>query len=255
MEAIKSFQELEEWIKLQQLVRWIISYDKVDSGDKPARVACQAYADKPQEDNLEYTENCLKFAKGQRLYIRGWRSEKATVSPCYAEILIPGSSDYTSMPQPMQQMVGAAPSIDKDQLMADIRKQIQVEFDAKEIERKRKELDAERKSLDDEKNSFMGVMAHYFAPVAQALMAKAKIPVTGIEQTAGGEVIADTISPAEQEDSSDDVFTDEEAAELESLLERLKIAEPEYMQLLRRVVELAEAKDGTYTMARGFLLK
>lgn len=256
MEVIKSYEELEEFIKLQQLARWIIAYDKWDNGDKPARVACATFKDGDQKSNLEYTESCLRYAKNTRLYMKGWR-DSATTSPCYAEIMIPGSQEISPIQQ-MQQMVGTTqqPAFDREELMRDIRNQVKNEYEAKELERKKKELEDERKAINEERNSFMGVMAHYFAPVAQMLAQKAGVPVTGI-LNAGGEVAADTIKPAgtSPEEQNQEDFTDEEAAELESILLRLKKAEPEYMQLLQRVVELAEAHDSTYTMARGFLLK
>ena len=251
MEAITNWSNLEQWIRMQKLVRWIISFDKVEAGDKPSRILCNTFKENTFEENLAYTENCLKYSHGAHLYIRGWRTDGGTVSPAYAEIQFGGDENYL---QQMRQMIGATqqPAIDREQLMSDIRKQVETEFERKELERQRKELEDERKEFRSERDSAMGVLAHYLAPVAQAFAAKIQAPITGI-QTAGGAVEADSIKPTGSADT-EDVFTDEEASELESLLERLKAAEPEYMQLLRRVVELAEAKDSTYTMARGFLL-
>lgn len=254
MEVITNWPKLEQWIRLQRLARWIISFDKVEAGEKPSRILCNTFKENTFEENLSYTENCLSYSHGAHLYIRGWRSDGGTTSPAYAEIQF-GGEEGSSILQQMQQMIGATNhNFDKEQLMADVRKQVENEYERKELERMRKELEEERKELHSEKESAMGILAHYLAPVAQAFVAKMQAPITGI-QTAGGTVEADAIKPTGAPSEQEDVFSDEEAAELETLLERLKAAEPEYLQLLRRVVELAEANDSTYTMARGFLLK
>lgn len=256
MEAITNWPKLEQWIRMQNLVRWIISYDKVDAGEKPSRVLCNTFKENNLEENLKYTENCLNYSKGARLYIRGWRSDNGTTSPAYAEIQFGGDEQQGISMQAIQQMIGATqaqPSFNKEQLMKDIRQQVENEFERKELERQKKEIEEERKELAEQRNSALGLLANYLAPVAQALAGKISAPITGI-QTAGGTVEADAIKPA-AEPEAEDPFSDEEAEELEQLLVRLKSAEPEYMQLLRRVVELAEAHDSTYSMARGFLLK
>lgn len=222
MEAITNWPQLEQWIRMQRLVRWIISFDKVEAGDKPSRILCNTFKENTFEENLSYTENCLKYSHGAHLYIRGWRTDGGTVSPAYAEIQIGGEDNYSGIMQQMQKMIGATqhPAIDRDQLMSDIRKQVETEYERKELERMRKEIEDERKELHSERDSALGVLAHYLAPVAQALAGKLSAPITGI-QTAGGTVEADAIHAAAPE-AAEDVFTDEEAAELESLLERLK---------------------------------
>ena len=255
MDAIKSYQQLEEFIRLHKLVRWMVTYDKTDAGEKPSRLLLNAYKDAPLEENLEYTKNALQYSNGTRLFFKGWRTDTATTAPIYAEIYLAGNDQpYGMLPQQMQQMIGATPStFDKDELIKQVKQEMQNEFDRRELERERKQIEEERKSLNEEKNSAMGLLAQYLAPVAQAMASKARVPITGI-QTAGGTVEADAIRPTGSEETEPEIFTDEEAEKLESLLARLKAAEPEYMALLEKVVELAEAHDGTYTMARGILL-
>ena len=50
-------------------------------------------------------------------------------------------------------------------------------------------------------------------------------------------------------------FTDEEGEKLTALMSRFKKVEPQYMELIEAVVEMAERGDSTYTMAKGFLIK
>ena len=49
-------------------------------------------------------------------------------------------------------------------------------------------------------------------------------------------------------------FTDEEEEELYALLAEFKSVEPDYLPMLRKVVEMAKANDTTYQMAKKFLV-
>ena len=151
-------------------------------------------------------------------------------------------------------------------------------FERERLEQERKELRDEKREFERVKNGAIGLVVQKFAPVVDALAGRlAPLPrVAGVD--AENPVHAQVIKPIsehkpEQEQPEDpeqpeqpeqqdpvagddqDVFTDEESDELFALMARFKAVEPQYMDLLRAVVQMAESGDSTYTMAKGFLLK
>lgn len=280
MEAhvLTTVDQVQQWIELQRLERWTISADKADSTNQQQKVIAMTMKDQSMEDRIEYTKKALSMFPGMKLYARGFR-EGTTICPCYAEICIGGAEkeQNTALDQ-IKQMIGttmmapAAKPIDEEALAERIRKEVRYEYQEQELERQRKDFEAERKEFNEQKDGVMGLLVHYLAPVAQQLaqnLTGGRTHITGVE-TAGGEVEADAIRPtvatpvadpvaqpaeAEAEEEADSIFSDEEAEQIETLLARLKAAEPRYLEMLQRVVEMAEAGDTTYQMAKGFLLK
>ena len=136
--------------------------------------------------------------------------------------------------------------------------EIRAEYEKKEYERLRKELDDDRKRFEDEKASAMGALAHYFAPIGQALLGSRRM-VAGVDAErpvhAAPIVAEEHTEGPDDEKQEEEIFTEEESDKLFELMARFKKAEPDYLKLITRVVEMAESGDGAYTAAKGFLLK
>lgn len=256
--VLTTWSEVEDWIDRNNLEKWTISVDRQESGEKATRIVCQTIPEDDMQTKKRYTEACLNASRGLKLYARGYRNTKATNGAFYTEIMIGGDRGY--MPAQMQQMIGAAqqPSLDRESLAADIRRQVLNEVAEQRLKEDRARLEEERKEFREQQDSAMGALIHYLGPIGKQLLQNLTGGGTAITgtQVAGGTVQADKIEAVDaKKEEVQDAFSEEEAAQIESLLTRFKAVEPDYMQLLTRVVEMAESGDITYTTAKGFLMR
>lgn len=249
-----NWQDVKEWIEDNKLQRYTFRSEKQAEG---TRANCVVFAYDSQdtpEENLRLCEKRLQAASGQHLYGTGFRTTANTGGLC-VEV------QYTGMQQ--QQvfgcgtgMVGA--SIDEEAITARIRKELKQEMELEELRRREKEIEAREKEYEAQKSSVLGGIFTYLAPyLPQLLGANSMANVAG----AGGPVQAERIIPAdpapaaeaEEEDPND--LPDEEAAKIYELIKRFRSVEPEYLQLIESVVEMAEKKDPMYGVAKNFLVK
>ncbi len=246
-------------------------------------------SDKSLEENKQVAERILQRCAGEIMYMTVWRTDAARTGGCKYAILY--DSAPIQLPQQQQQVAGGAGlygvaggGVNIDKLSADIEQRILNKYERERLERLEKDLREQKRALDQEKSSALGLLAGYLAPVAQQLAGKLNhLPrVAGVdaqqpvhaqvikpisehkpdepeqehnEPESGDDRSHDVRITEQSEASEQDVFTDEESDELFALMARFKAVEPQYMDLLRAVVEMAENGDGTYKMAKGFLLK
>lgn len=255
------WQQVEDWIIDNRFQRWIFYKNNPDNKADGERsndkiVDSKFYNDDSREEKLRFTQKYLE-QWGNRAYGVAFQSTTATTGGAQCVVCLDGTST-----QPTQSaIVGAiGATVDVEAIKSQVREQVKMEYDRMDYERKRKELDQERKEFERDKNSAIGVMVGYLKPIIDGLGQRR---VAGVDSTT--DVQAHRITPIEDEQPEQEqfaeeiqeqsVFTDEEGDKLFSLMERLKAVEPDYMQMLESVVTMAEAKDGTYQMARSFLLK
>ena len=253
---ITQWHQLEDWIRDYGIVKWTISRSDPTrkSGDSPSWdriVDTSNFKEAGLEQKLEITKRTLEIY-GDRCYIQGYGSDGSNRPTMWNEICLSSAS-------PQQPTIGMVPqptagTVDEATLAERIRKELQVEFDRREYERERKEFERERKEFESAKNSTLGAIVGYLQPYLPTLTAAlGRKSVAGLD--APHDVEAERIESTNEE-PEENVFTDEEAETLMNLMERFKKVEPEnYLKLLSRMVEMAEAGDGTYTMAKQFLLK
>ena len=246
-------------------------------------------SDKSLEENKQVAERILQRCAGEIMYMTVWRTDAARTGGCKYAILY----DSAPVQLPQQQVAGGAGlygvaggGVDIDKLTADIEARLQTKFERERLDRELKELRDEKREFERVKNGAIGLIVQKFSPVVDALASRvAPLPrVAGVdaEHPVHAQVIkpisehqepeagerAERVEPESGDDLSHDVriteqpevseqevFTDEESDELFALMARFKAVEPQYMDLLRAVVEMAENGDSTYTMAKGFLLK
>ena len=245
-------------------------------------------SEKSLEENKQVAERILQRCAGEIMYMTVWRTDAARTGGCKYAILY----DSAPMQLPQQQQVAGGaglygtPSggVDIDKLTADIEARLQTKFERERLDRELKELRDEKREFERVKNGAIGLIVQKFSPVVDALAGRlAPLPrVAGVD--AENPVHAQVIKPISEhkpdepeqehnspesgddrshdvriteqtEASEQDVFTDEESDELFALMARFKAVEPQYMDLLRAVVQMAENSDGTYTWAKGYLLK
>ena len=179
----------------------------------------------------------------------GYKAPNATTSGVVCEVRI-----QTVEQLPTQGVGGGYPSI--GELTATITKQVRAEIEAENLKKREEDITRRERELEAEKQSAIGALVHYFAPIGQMMLQKKVMRnVAGVD--AAAPVVADPIQPivTREPEENESVFTDEEESEIYDLLSRFKKVEPEYLALLRSVVEMAEKNDPTYNMAKGFLVK
>ena len=254
------WQQVENWIRDNGLNSWRFSYDKTgtqtdsDGNTEQKRSNRMAivsdYLPGGLDEKIALTHRRLVEESNQVLYGYGKRGKENT-GLMYCEVRLvdelqqPGAQPVSSVP--------AYPAFDIKELSERIRKEVKQEMELQRYEDERKNFEREKKEFEAEKASAIGMLVHHLSPVLSALGQKR---VAGLD--AQEPVHAAPVQPIQTDEETvieDSVFTEKEADALFDLMARFKAVEPRYMELIERVVKMAESGDGTYEMAKGFLLK
>ena len=253
------WQQVENWIRDNGLNSWRFSYDRTGTqvdGDgnstqnRSNRIAVLSDAlPGDLEEKIALTRRRLMDESNQTLYGYGKRGKENT-GQMYCEVRL-----VDELQQPGTQPVSspAYPAIDRNELAAQIRKEVMMEIENQRYKDERKQFEAEKKAFEAEKASAIGMLVHHLSPVLSALGQKR---VAGLD--AQEPVHAAPIHAVETENADEmleEVFTEKESDQLFELMARFKAVEPRYLELIESVVSMAERKDPTYDMAKGFLLK
>lgn len=250
------WSQVENWIRDNGLTSWRFSYDKTgtqttaDGEEKQVRsnrlaILSDAFPG-DLEEKIVLTKRRLVDENNQVLYGYGKRGKENT-GLMYCEVRLveevqqPGTQAVSSVPQ--------YPVFDEQKMMAKIRREVQLEYENQRYQEERKAFEKERKAFEDEKKSAIGALVQFMSPVVGALMGKG---VAGVDASAP--VDAAPINPVVESVEEVEVFTDVEQEKLFDLMARFKAVEPRYLELIERVVTMAENGDKTYDMAKGFLL-
>lgn len=240
---LSTFEQVKEWITENGFKRWVL-YKDYSKTEKIIDSANFTVSDMP--DKLAMTEKYLRLAGGHA-YAAGATSNATSDLNTTCEIRLSEAATQQSV-----QGIGGYPSI--GELTETITKQVRAEIEAENYKRERADFEREKKEFEQEKQSALGALVHYLAPVAQQLLTRGAMPrVAGMDSKEDVHVIVPEDQPSEEQEEVSP-FTDEEADELFALLARFKKVEPDYLTMLRKVVEMAESGDKTYAMAKNFLV-
>ena len=247
---LTTFDQVKDWILDNGFKRWVL-YKNSTKNEKIIDSAAFAVSD--MYDKIAMTEKYLRMAGGYA-YAAGANTLGKDDLNTVTEIRL------ENVQAQQVAAVGAPyPALNEEAIVARVRKEMQAEYKEKENERRAAELDRREREFAEKENSAMGAIAHYFAPIGQALLAKKGLlrNVAGVDTEE--QVTARPIKPAEpgedlQEAQEENPFTDEEVDEVYALMVRFKKAEPDYLKLVRKVVEMAESGDGNYKMAKAVLV-
>lgn len=259
--------DVEEWIQTNGFKRVVVrTSDRSTAGEDNRSNDCvfdSRWASGDWNSKIDHLKWMLERSD-RKVFATGFQNESAGTGGMIAEIRLD-----QQMPAQQAAVGYAMPPVsgfDEQAITERIRKEIKAEYEKNELERERKEFERERKEFNDTKNGIMGLVVGYGKPILEAMAAKNRV-VAGIDQPGHTEVdpINPEVAPVEEgkqdsvpsdeEGEQDSVFSDEEAEQLMDLMARFKKVEPDYLCLIRSVVEMAESGDATYTAARGFLIK
>ena len=248
---LTSFEQVVEWIKDNGFKRWILYKDYLKS---EMIIDSAAFPVSDQKDKLAMTEKYLRLAGGHAYAVGGANATKSEMNVC-TEIQLANVQPLSAQ--------GAAgignnyPTI--GELTETITKQVRAEMAAEDFKRREKELAEREKEFNEKQNGVIGALVGVFAPYLPVLNQVAGMrKVAGVD--ANGPVHAQPIIPTDGQESKqeepevENPFSEEEEEELFALLSEFKKVEPNYLPMLRKVVEMAKAGDKTYEMAKNFLL-
>ena len=262
MAYLRTWGDIQAWMQDNGIQRWNISRTQATQDNNNIFVYDK---DKSEEENKLICERSLERFAGDVLYLVGWRTKEAKTGGFSATILYERAGQNAATVQMQPQvggLYGVGGSVDIAGLTADIEQRISNRYEKERLERLEKDLREEKRDLENQKNSAMGIIAQTLAPFAQQLAGKlTPMPkVAGIDadndiRAARIKAQPQEVEAEETEQEEEGIFTDEEADELLALMERFKKVEPDYLRLIKSVVEMAESGDSTYTMAKQFLLK
>ena len=252
------WSQVENWIRDNSLNSWRFCYERTgvntdaNGEEKQTRsnrlaVLSDAFPGELDE-KIALTKRRLLAEQNVVLYGYGKRGKENT-GLLYCEVRLvdelqqPGIAPVSSIP--------SVPVFDEEKLAERIRKECMLEFENRQYQAERKAFEQERKAFEQEKASAMGMLVHHLSPVLAAMSQRR---VAGVD--AAAPVHAAPVQSIEvEQEIEDELFTAEESDKLFELMARFKAVEPKYLELIESVVDLAERKDPTYDMAKGFLLK
>lgn len=252
------WQQVENWIRDNGLNSWRFSYDKTGTqtdGDgnteqkRSNRMAIVSdFLPGGLDEKMAITRRRLIEDSSNVLYGYGKRGKENT-GLMYCEVRL-----VDELQQPGSQPVSSVPAytpVDEEKLAERIRKEVRQEMELQRYQDERNAFEKQKKEFEAEKSSAIGLLVHHLSPVVAAMVQK---PVHGVDSPTP--VHAEPVQTIEATKIEEvDVFSEEESDSLFELMARFKAVEPRYMELIKRVVTMAESGDGTYEMAKGFLLK
>ncbi len=248
-------QQVEEWIRDYGLTSWRFSFDRTgtqtgdDGSEKQTRSNRMAVVSESLpgtlDEKIALTLKRLREESNVTLYGYGKRGKENT-GLMYCEVRLvddlqqPGTQPVSSTP--------AYPAFDQKEFADRIRKEVLMEVENQRYKEERKQFEAEKKAFEAEKNSAIGLLVHHLSPVVAAMSGKR---VAGVDASAPVQAAPIQTLEAELED---ELFTDEESDKLFDLMARFKAVEPRYLELIEKVVTMAESGDATYNAAKMMLL-
>ncbi len=249
---ISNFQDFEGWLKDNGLNYW-----KISSSTSPQNNDNKFVFDKTKEyeENLRLCQTALDRFAGQMLYATGWRTSEARTGGFSCVVLYSDAGSQQKQETPVQ-VQGLAGAFDKETLIEEITQKVRNEYETLNLKRERETLDADRKAFNEQKEGVLGLLVHYLAPVAKQVMGVstrvAGMDAQNVEATAIR--VKKETPQAEVQETEESPFSDEEAEKLMELMTRFASVEPQYLELLERVVEMAERGDKMYMSAKTMLL-
>ena len=258
------WDQVEQWIRDNGFKKWIFYKNDPERRDEKAndRIADSSYYGEDIEDKLAMTKKYLENAGGRAFGV-GFNSTGGSTCGVVCEVRL----EQTYQPAATSGIGGAQ---DIEGLRDSITREVRAQIKNEQYEAERKAFEKEKKEFEEKEHAVWGLIVNKLAPAAMGMLA-GRAPmrnVAGVDTEEPVHAAPIVVDPQPKEEKPEDApdaseqelidaannFTDEEAEELNELMSRFKKVEPDYLKLLRRVVEMAESGDSTYEMAKKFLV-
>ena len=252
------WQQVEEWITDNGFKRWIFYKNNPETRDAERandKVIDSKFYPGTLDEKLALTKKHME-QWGAKLYGVAYQSETATTGGCVCEVRL--EAETPAAPLVPQMPVGS--NIDEDALRARIKRELETEWERKAFEHDKQAFEKDKREFEKVKSSAIGLIVQQFAPYMDNIVAALgkRRMVAGLDaedpEVRAARIVAEQ-PEAQAEHEEPSPFTDGEADELFELMARFKKVEPNYLALIKAVVEMAESGDGMYATAKKFLVK
>lgn len=256
------WDEVESWIRDNGFPRWIFYRNNPQERDEKANdkiIDSNNFTVSDIEDKIAMTKKYLQMAGG-RAWGVGFSKPLAIQDGIVCEVRLEAEAPASGIGmQPQQQNIGEI----AEQLRRSISSEMEAKWKQREAERDRKDFEERKRIFEEKEQSVWGLIVNKLAPVAVAAaqgrgLANSLRQVAGVdadEDVHAAEIIphAPSTEHAQEPEQEESPFTDEEADQLFALLAEWKKADPDYLTLLAKVVEMAKAGDKNYLLAKTML--
>ncbi len=256
---ITNKQQLESWIKNAGFNKWFFSqtdHNKLRDGERPNDYIISIDLNESKENLDVAIDRTYEYLAtwGGRCYGQGFVGQARTGGwAVEAQINEQLSSIYQQQPAAVG-AAPAAPAVDLASMRESMKKEIMAEMREATYEQRVAELAKREKEFEAQKNGALGLLVEYSKPIIAAISGARQTTHVGVLDQPGVQAEPITVAqPANNPEEEESPFTDEEADELLNLLARFKAVEPDYLQMIRKVVDMAESGDQMYGMAKQFL--
>lgn len=239
-------EKVIEWLNLNNIDTWAISTSKDRSA---SNYVFRSREGVPVADEQVRMRETLALSSNEHLYVYGKAGSRGNSANFSEEF------SNNVQPQPIQQpmTVGAIAGYNQSSIETMVANAVEKErmaWERKELDREREEVRQARQAYEEQQSSVLGLLVQKAAPFIQSIMG-VQSPSLAVGSVAN-EITAEPIkarraepTPVEETEESveatEEVFTDEESNELFAIVERWKNADPNYLQVITRIVEFAES--------------
>lgn len=237
-----------EWLNLNNIDTWAISTSKDRSA---SQYVFRSQEGVPVADEQVRMREVLARSSNPHLYIYGKAGSKGNSANFSEEFSNNVQSHQTQQPMTM----GAIAGYDQtsiETMVANAVERERMAWERKELDREREEVRQAKKEYEEQQSSVLGLLIQKAAPFVQSIMGvqQPTMALGSVAKEITAEPIkarrAEPTAATEEETETDvevseEVFTDEESEELFAIVERWKNADPNYLQVITRIVEFAES--------------
>lgn len=192
------------------------------------------------DDNISRMQQVMNLYKGSYFILEGKENGEANRGSFFFEFSNESPATVLSIPDTG---IAGLSETDINNRIENATNAVKLEFERKDLERREKDLENREKEYRQEKESTIGIIVDRIGKVLPRLFPQ--VAVAGIKNE---NIEIQSSTDIDNDNNSIDI------TELEQLLERFSAVEPEWLNLLKSVVEMAERQDSTYKMARNILL-
>ena len=233
-----------EWLDSNGIESWSVSTSK----DKQTNNYIFKSNDEASvKDEQARMIHVLSLSSNPNLFIFG-KKKGASNSANYCEMFSNNNTTVFSETSPTS-AIGTVNQDTINTMVANAVERERMSWERKELDREREEVRAMRKEYEDQTASVVGLLIKKAAPIIQSVMGIApQVAIGSVENEISAEPIrVRKTEPVEvqeervEEIEEQEVFSDEESNELFAIVERWKNVDPDYITVIRRIVEFAES--------------
>ena len=230
-----------EWLNLNNIDTWAISTSKDRSA---SQYVFRSQEGVPVADEQVRMREVLARSSNPHLYIYGKAGSKGNSANFSEEFTNNVQTQQTQQPM----AISGYDQSSIETMVANAVERERMAWERKELDREREEVRQAKKEYEEQQSSVLGLLIQKAAPFVQSIMGvqQPSLAVGSVANEVSAEPIkarsAEPVDETEEDvEVSEEVFTDKESEELFAIVERWKNVDPDYITVIRRIVEFAES--------------